>query len=109
MGASLRRLSRSATTSLSEADGPAGYEPSDWLCIGAPVTNGTVSIALDQDVTCTITNTAVAPTLTLVKQVTNTVGRLGAADRLAAVGRGGRDDRRSGGRSRGDPGRRARG
>ena len=40
---------------LSEADGPAGYQPSAWLCVGAPVTNGTVSIALDQDVTCTIT------------------------------------------------------
>ena len=56
---------------LSEADGPAGYLPSDWVCVGAPVADGTVSVGLGQDVTCTITNTAVAPTLTLVKEVTN--------------------------------------
>ena len=59
---------------LSESGGPAGYTASDWSCVGAPVANGTVTIALDQDVTCTITNTAVAPTLTLVKTVTNTSG-----------------------------------
>jgi len=59
---------------LSESGGPAGYTASDWSCVGAPVANGTVTIALDQDVTCTITNTAVAPTLTLVKAVTNTSG-----------------------------------
>ena len=59
---------------LSESGGPAGYTASEWSCVGAPVANGTVTIALDQDVTCTITNTAVAPTLTLVKPVTNTSG-----------------------------------
>ena len=59
---------------LSESGGPAGYTASDWSCVGAPIANGTVTIALDQDVTCTITNTAVAPTLTLVKTVTNTSG-----------------------------------
>ena len=59
---------------LSESGGPAGYTASTWSCVGAPVANGTVTIALDQDVTCTITNIAVAPTLTLVKAVTNTSG-----------------------------------
>jgi hypothetical protein len=59
---------------LSESGGPTGYTPSDWVCVGAPVTNGTVTIGLDQDVTCTITNTAIPPTLTLAKTVSNTAG-----------------------------------
>ncbi len=59
---------------LSESGGPTGYSASSWSCVGAPVTNGTVTIALGQAATCTITNTAIAPTLTLVKQVNNTAG-----------------------------------
>ncbi len=60
--------------------------PSDWVCVGAPVANGTVSIGLGQDVTCTITNTAVAPTLTLVKEVTNNNWWHGGADGLVVDG-----------------------
>ena len=59
---------------LSESGGPTGYTASAWVCVGAPVTSGTVTIGLDQDVTCTITNTAVPPTLTLVKTVSNSAG-----------------------------------
>ena len=62
------------TYTLTETNGPTGYTPSDWVCVGAPVANGAVTIGLDQAVTCTITNTAVPPTLTLVKAVTNTSG-----------------------------------
>ena len=46
---------------LSEADGPDGYIASDWSCDGATVPDGTITAALGDDITCTITNTAVAP------------------------------------------------
>ena len=59
---------------LSESGGPSGYSASTWSCVGAPVASGTVTIALGQNAICTITNTAVPPTLTLVKQVVNTSG-----------------------------------
>jgi uncharacterized repeat protein (TIGR01451 family) len=56
---------------LSE-DGPGGYDASSWVCTGGNQTDGdTVSIGLGDDVTCTITNTAQQPLLTLVKVVDN--------------------------------------
>ena len=59
---------------LTESGGPAGYTASGWTCTGTPVTVGTVTIALATHATCTITNTAVAPRLTLVKTVTDDNG-----------------------------------
>ncbi len=59
---------------LAEAKGPGGYNESGWACAGATVTGGIVNVPLGGDVTCTITNTAIPPTLTLVKQVHNTSG-----------------------------------
>ena len=64
---------------LSETGGPAGYDASAWTCTKAagqgsvpvPVTDGTVTVGLGDDVTCTITNTAIAPHLELVKVVDN--------------------------------------
>ncbi len=54
------------TYDLSEA-GPAGYLASDWDCVGGSQTDGdTVSVGLGEDVTCTITNTAMGMT-TLLK------------------------------------------
>ncbi|MBM9467668.1 DUF7927 domain-containing protein [Nakamurella leprariae] len=65
------------TWTLSE-DGPDGYSGSVWTCAtaaGVPVAGGDqVTLELGQDVTCIVTNTAVAPTLTLVKQVVNSSG-----------------------------------
>jgi len=58
------------TYSLTEA-GPAGYTASAWDCGNAAVVDGKVSIALGQNINCSITNTAVASSLTLVKQVDN--------------------------------------
>ena len=55
---------------LSE-DGPDGYTASDWTCVGATVTADSFTVGLGADVTCTITNTAIAPTLTLIKVVDN--------------------------------------
>ncbi len=55
--------------------GPAGYDASSWVCTGGTATTGTsVTLALGDAATCTITNTAQQPTLTLVKQVVNDNG-----------------------------------
>jgi uncharacterized repeat protein (TIGR01451 family) len=56
---------------LSESSGPAGYTASIWVCPGGTLVGSTVSVTSGANVTCTITNTASAPTLTLVKQVVN--------------------------------------
>ncbi len=59
---------------LGEA-GPTGYTPSAWVCTGAASsTASSVSLTEGQAATCTITNTAIAPKLTLVKTVVNTSG-----------------------------------
>ncbi len=57
--------------SLSESGGPAGYTASAWSCTGGTLTGSSVSVVNGANVTCTITNTAVQPTLTLVKVVDN--------------------------------------
>lgn len=63
------------TYNLSEAGGPDGYTDSDWVCTGATShTADSVTLALSQDATCTITNTAQQPRLTLVKRVENNYG-----------------------------------
>ncbi|MEO9197131.1 MAG: hypothetical protein ABI206_00135, partial [Antricoccus sp.] len=60
------------TYTLSESAGPDGYTPSDWTCTGgASTTATTVTLALGQSATCTITNTAKAALLTLVKKIDN--------------------------------------
>jgi hypothetical protein len=60
------------TYNLSESDGPSGYEASDWTCTGATESTATsVTLDVGQHATCTITNTAIPPTLTLVKVVDN--------------------------------------
>ncbi|HET6594988.1 MAG TPA: hypothetical protein VFG81_05165 [Anaerolineales bacterium] len=62
------------TYDLSET-GPAGYSASDWVCVGG--TQGdedTITLGLGESATCTITNDDQAPSLTLVKVVTNSDG-----------------------------------
>ena len=74
---------------LAETGGPAGYLPSAWVCVGGIPGTGTVALAAGERATCTITNTAVTSTLTLVKVVDNgTTGATAtAADwNLAAAG-----------------------
>ena len=74
------------TYSISEED-PAdfGYETDGWECVDddtdlvvASTTAGDfdvdVTLAAGQNVTCTITNTAIVPKLTLVKNITDTTG-----------------------------------
>lgn len=62
------------TYNLSES-GPAGYSASDWVCVGGTQVDGdTITVGLGQSAICTITNDDIAPTLTLVKTVTNDNG-----------------------------------
>jgi hypothetical protein len=62
------------TYNLSEI-GPAGYAPSAWVCSGVSQDDAdTITLGLGQSATCTITNDDIAPSLTLIKAVTNNNG-----------------------------------
>lgn len=52
----------------------AGYSSGDWSCNGGSLTGDTLTLDLDEDITCTITNDDIAPSLTLEKHVTNNNG-----------------------------------
>ena len=53
---------------LSESNGPFGWQQlGDWNCFGAPINSATVTVGLGENVTCEVTNTDIAPLLTLVK------------------------------------------
>jgi uncharacterized repeat protein (TIGR01451 family) len=70
---------------IGEAGGPLGYSSSAWVCDGGTVRATTdrtfISIPLDTDVTCTITNDDVSPSLTVIKNVINDDdGTLSAGD-----------------------------
>ena len=54
--------------------GPSGYTAGSWSCVGGTVTGAVVTVPSGAAVTCTIQNTATAPTLTLIKTVTNDNG-----------------------------------
>lgn len=58
---------------ISESGGVAGYEFGGWSCVGGELTQDgdvyTVNVPFSSDVVCTVTNNAVAPTLTLEKAV----------------------------------------
>jgi fimbrial isopeptide formation D2 family protein len=58
-----------------------GFESGQWSCTGATVTGARVEIPVGGDVSCRIVNTALQPTLTLVKEVQNgTTGGTAAPD-----------------------------
>ena len=64
------------TYTLSES-GLNGYSAGDWICVkngGNPVTRSSISLALGDAATCTITNDDITPTLKLVKSVTKDNG-----------------------------------
>ena len=56
---------------LSESTDVPGYVPGEWSCQGGSLEGTTLVVAVGDDVTCSITNTAVAPVLTMIKQVDN--------------------------------------
>src|SRR6185295_5559377 len=58
---------------LSET-GPGGYTAGSWSCDGGTQSGATISVPLGSAVTCTINNNDNAPTLKLVKTVTNNDG-----------------------------------
>ena len=70
------------TYTLSESTGPDGYTASSWVCTGGGSQNGNqITLDSDDNVTCTITNDDIAPTLTLIKTVVNDDGgTLGVGD-----------------------------
>ncbi len=66
----------SGSYDLSEV-GPAGFTPGTWSCQGGVVSGVRVVVPPGGVVNCAITNTAVSPTLTLIKVVDNgTTGSL---------------------------------
>ena len=69
---------KAGTYDLRESGGPSGYTASPWTCNGGMLDGATLTLDIDQNVTCTITNNDIAPTLTLVKHVTNVYGNTAA-------------------------------
>ncbi len=59
---------------LSESGGPAGYAAGAWSCVGGTLVGDQLTLALGGSAVCSITNDDEAPSLTLVKQVTNDNG-----------------------------------
>ena len=67
---------------LSETDGPAGYTTDGWTCDGGKLNGDVLTLAVEDDVTCTIINDDEPPPpgrLTLVKEVVNDNGGTAAA------------------------------
>lgn len=64
--------------------GPSGYAIGSWSCNGGSLNGTRITLGLDEDVTCTITNDDIAPTLTLVKTVVNDNGGYAVADDFQA-------------------------
>jgi len=62
------------TYALSETDGPAGYTPSSWVCVGGTQVGSSITVGLGQSATCTITNNDNQAYITVVKVVTNDDG-----------------------------------
>jgi hypothetical protein len=52
----------------------AGYTAGNWVCTGGNLVGNVLTLGLDVNVTCTITNDDIAPTLKLVKSVINNDG-----------------------------------
>ncbi len=64
------------TYTLSESTGPAGYSASAWTCTDNVTVNSNrqITLANGQTTVCSITNSDVAPTLTVTKVVLNPYG-----------------------------------
>ncbi len=77
---------RAGAFTLSES-GPGGYDASGWSCAGGALAGDQLTLAAGDDVTCTITNDDVQPTLTVTKTVVNDDGgTAGVADFPLFVG-----------------------
>jgi len=54
---------------LAESGGYGGYAPDGWTCDGGDLDGATVTLGAGDEVTCVVTNRAVLPHLTLVKEL----------------------------------------
>jgi len=60
---------------LTESATPAGYQASDWVCVGGNQTDGnTIGLSLGDAAVCTVTNNDVSPQLTVVNTIVNDNG-----------------------------------
>lgn len=60
------------TFALSEIGGPTGYDASDWVCTGdGQLTDSNITLGLDEEATCTITNDDIPAHLIVIKHVIN--------------------------------------
>mgnify|MGYP000859424426 CR=1 FL=1 len=59
---------KAGTYTLSES-GPTGYSASDWVCVGGIQNGNNITVGLNENVVCTITNNDIAPKLTVTKVV----------------------------------------
>ena len=66
---------KAGTYTLSESGSPSGYSASDWTCTNnVTVTNSQITLANGQSTVCSITNSDIAPSLTVTKVVVNPYG-----------------------------------
>lgn len=68
---------------LSESTVTGYLQEGTWICDGGTLIGSTVSLGLDEDVTCTVTNNDIAPRLTLTKVVNNNNGGTALPDDFA--------------------------
>ncbi len=61
------------TFALSET-GPAGYASSSWVCTGGTQNGASITLGINEEATCTITNDDIAPQLIVIKHVINDSG-----------------------------------
>lgn len=62
------------TYTLSESDGPSGYSPSNWVCLGGTQSGDQISLNPGENATCTINNNDRSGTLIVSKVVINDNG-----------------------------------
>jgi hypothetical protein len=73
---------------LSESTGPSGYTPSGWACSNGD-NDGTITVALGDDITCSITNDDQAAHIILIKNVINNNGGGATANNFGLTVAGG--------------------
>src|SRR5206468_9273247 len=61
------------TYTLSET-GPSGYTASAWTCVGGSQSGNQITLTQGQSATCSITNTAIPPTITVTKTLIPNLG-----------------------------------
>ncbi len=72
-GAVTNTAVNAGTYALSESN-VAGYAAGSWACVGGSQSASNITVALGQNITCSINNNDIGPQLTLVKTVTDTSG-----------------------------------